>query len=347
MGRLVETERLVDAPVTMVAIDEVYDADGRLRQPPATDRDFPRAIAKLGRGLKPRTVGTYRPYIGAYWQLCLARDARLEDAALFRGFVLAVSRHVSGKPSLSTLQVVTSAVGSLLSALAMPSPLRDPATQHWLRAEMKTRTRRKPRRSEPVMAADIATALASTDDLVQAGGGSRLHGLRDRALILLGWTCALRRSELVAVRPEHLRRTRGGGWELVLPVAKTSDGEDQIVPVVRSSKRDFDAVSAVTAWIEAAGIRAGSPLFRRMFRDGSLGAAGLNPTAVRTILRSHGLRGGISPHGLRSGFVTQARLNGAANHQIRVVTRHKSDAMLDIYTRQVDPERQGPGSLVP
>jgi hypothetical protein len=39
-------------------------------------------------------------------------------------------------------------------------------------------------------------------------------------------------------------------------------------------------------------------------------------------MRAHGLSAGFSPHGLRSGFVTQARLNGAANHQIRVVSRH-------------------------
>ena len=105
MARLVKTENLVGAAVTAVAVEEVYADDGRLIQPPTSDKDFTRAIAKMARGLKPRTVSTYRPYLGAYWQLCLAHKSQLEDAALFRGFVLAVARHASKKPSASTLQV--------------------------------------------------------------------------------------------------------------------------------------------------------------------------------------------------------------------------------------------------
>src|SRR5277367_5803375 len=95
MARLVKTENLLGAAVTTVAVDEVYAGHGHLLQPPPDDRDFTRAIAKMGLGLKPRTVSTYRPYLGAYWQLCLARHAQLEDAALFRGFVLAIARHAS------------------------------------------------------------------------------------------------------------------------------------------------------------------------------------------------------------------------------------------------------------
>jgi integrase len=215
----------------------------------------------------------------------------------------------------------------------------------WLTVELKTRTRRKPRRSDAVLLEDIERALESTQAMVRAGDPLRLRGLRDQALILLGWTCALRRSELVAVRRNQIRKTRSGGYELVIPIAKTSDGDDQIVPVVRARRAALDAITAVEAWVAAARIRGDEPLFRRVLRDGSMSDDPLHPTAVRDILQAHGLPAGVSPHGLRSGFVTQARLNGAANHQIRVVTRHKSNAMLDIYTRQVDPDRQGPGSL--
>lgn len=273
------------------------------------------------------------------------RGARLEDAELFRGFILAVARHADRKPSASTLQVVCSAVAAMLGALALRSPLHDPATRHWLAVELKTRSRRKPKRSDAILSEQIATALASTEAMIAAGGAMRLRGLRDRALILLGWTCALRRSELVAVHRHHLRPTRAKRWELVIPEAKTSLGEDQIIPVVRATTARFDAVAAVAAWVAAAAIRATAPLFPRVQRDGSLGDEALHPAAVRGILRLHGLGDGFSPHSLRSGFVTQARLNGAANHQIRVVTRHRSDTMVDIYTRQVDPDRQGPSAL--
>ncbi len=345
MARLVHTLNLREAPVTAVAIDEVYQVNGRLRQPADGDQDFSRAIAKMGRGLKPRTVATYQPYLGAYWQLCLARGRQLEDAALFRGFVLAIARHAGRKPAASTLQVVASAVAALLGALAMRSPLHDPATRHWLAVELATRARRKPKRSDAILIEQISTAILSTEAMIAAGGVQRLRGLRDRALILLGWTCALRRSELVAVHRQQLRPTRAKGWELVIPEAKTSLGEDQIIPVVRATTPRFDAIAAVTAWVAAGRIRSPAPLFRRLLRDGTLGEQPLNPAAVRGILRQHGLGDGFSPHSLRSGFVTQARLNGSANHQIRVVTRHRSDAMLDVYTRQVDPDRQGPAPL--
>ena len=345
MARLVKTDNLTGAAVTAVAVDEVYGEDGRLIQPKSSDRDFSRAIAKMARGLKPRTVSTYKPYLGAYWQLCLAHRTQLEDEALFRGFVLAVARHASKKPSASTLQVVCSAVAALLNALSMRSPLHNPATKHWLAAEMMTRTRRKPKRSDAILTEQINLVIESTESMIDAGGALRMRGLRDRALIILGWTCALRRSELVSVHLSHLKQTRVKGWELIIPESKTSIGEDQVIPIICAKSARFDAIKAVEAWRAASEIRGDTPLFRRVRRDGSLGDDQLNPTAVRDILRAHGMRDGFSPHSLRSGFVTQARLNGAATHQIRVVTRHRSDMMVDVYTRQVDPDRQGPGAL--
>jgi integrase len=346
MARLVRSENLLEATVADIAVDEVYDEHGRLRQPPVEEKDFTRAIAKMARGLKPRTVATYRPYLGAFWQVCLSRQDQLDNPALFRGFILAVSRHASRKPSSSTLQVVGSAIAALLGALSLRSPLHDPATKHWLAVEMRTRTRRKPKRSDAILGEQIGHVIESTNAMIAAGGAQRMLGLRDRALILLGWTCALRRSELVAVHRSHLQATPRGGWELLIPESKTSQGEDQAVPIVRASKVELDAIHAIDVWVQAAGIPLHAPLFRRIHRNGSVGQAQLYPSAVRNILRRHGLGDGFSPHSLRSGFVTQARLNGAANHQIRVVTRHRSDTMVDVYTRQVDPDRQGPGALV-
>lgn len=156
----------------------------------------------------PRTVFTYRPYLGAYWQLCLAHRAQLEDSALFRGFVLAVARHASTKLSASTLQVVCSAVAALLNALSMRSPLQDTETKHWLAAELMTHPRRKPKRSEAILTEQINRAIESTETMFSSGGALRMRGLRDRALIILEWTCALRRSELVAVHLSHLKQTR-------------------------------------------------------------------------------------------------------------------------------------------
>jgi integrase len=104
---------------------------------------------------------------------------------------------------------------------------------------MMTRTRRKPKRSDAILTEQINLAIESTETMIAAGGALRMRGLRDRALIILGWTCALRRSELVAVHLSHLKQTRIKGWELIIPESKTSIGEDQVIPIIRAKQRDL------------------------------------------------------------------------------------------------------------
>jgi integrase len=165
--------------------------------------------------------------------------------------------------------------------------------------------------------------------------------LRDRALILLGFAGAFRRSELVGIDVEHLR-VRAEALELLIPRSKGDpDGEGQRISIGRGKGRDTCPVRALEAWLRAAGIRFG-PVFRRVTRHGTVEPARLSAEAVRLVLRKRAALAGIkgtelepvTPHGLRAGFVTQSSLAGARDEEVMEHTRHRHLATMRRYVRR-------------
>jgi integrase len=110
----------------------------------------------------------------------------------------------------------------------------------------------------------VALTTAEIRALVRTCGPD-LAGLRDRALLLLGYAGALRRSELVGVDAEHLR-FHSEALEVLLPRSKGDpDGEGQRISIGRGKGRDTCPVRAVEDWLRAAAIRFG-PVFRMVSR---------------------------------------------------------------------------------
>jgi integrase len=187
-----------------------------------------------------------------------------------------------------------------------------------------------------------AAALTSTElkKLVAACGGD-LAGLRDRALLLLGFAGALRRSELVAVEREHLRFTEAG-VRLMLPSSKTDqEGRGVELGITRGKRPETCPVRALEAWLEASDCRYG-PVFRKIDRWGTIEHRALGGDAVRDILRKRAaaarltVEGGerLSPHGLRAGFVTEAYMAGARDEQVMDHTRHRDLKTMRGYVRR-------------
>ena len=97
-----------------------------------------------------------------------------------------------------------------------------------------------------------AAALTSTElkKLVAVCGGDTA-GLRDRALLLVGFAGALRRSELVGIDREHLRFTEAG-LRILLPSSKTDQaGKGVELGLSRGKRRETCPVRALEAWLEA------------------------------------------------------------------------------------------------
>ena len=181
---------------------------------------------------------------------------------------------------------------------------------------------------------------ALTADLVRAvllETAPGLRGIRDRAIVLLGFAAALRRSELAALNVEDLTFT-AEGVVVHLRRSKTDQaglGRDIAVPRVAISS--VDAVTALRRWFDEARIELG-PVFRAIATDGRLqdhGIAGQDiARLIQRLTRRAGVPGDFAAHSLRAGFVTSAATSGVPEVAIQDVTGHRSVAVLRGYYRR-------------
>ena len=344
--KLARTSKILGLPVTKLAAGEARDRDGRPLVAIEDQERLATVMERLASRVAVGTARTYRPFITAWWSLCERREAELGDEALLRGWLLAMTRGAHAW-SASSARVALAAVTALRGLLDLPAPLANHAFSTWFDGELLVPLASPPARKGPVLRRHLQQALRVLDraDLAE-DPAQRLAALRDRAMILLGFSAALRRSELVAVTVDDLRRSAAGSWVLHIRRSKTDQRQvGQLVPLYAAGDTRFDAMQAIAAWQSAAGVAKG-PLFRRIDRHGCVGDRALHPASVAPILRKLHLGDDISPHSLRRGFITEARLAGASNVQIRRVSRHKSDQMLDTYTAEVDAHVQGPGAIL-
>jgi len=165
-----------------------------------------------------------------------------------------------------------------------------------------------------------------------------LAGARDRALLLVSFVAALRRSELASMRVDHLVE-HPQGLVLSLPRSKTNQEgtAPELVVLPRGASPRRCPVTALQAWIEMAGITTGAVL-RGVSKANKASDHGLNPESVNQLVQAAVARAGIeagpySAHSLRAGFVTYAHLRGASDRAIAHQTRHRSLATLGAYVR--------------
>ena len=167
-------------------------------------------------------------------------------------------------------------------------------------------------------------------------GLTGLRGLRDTALLLIGFASAMRRSELVSLDVEDVQFSDEGAI-IRLRRSKTDQegkGRDIAIPRIRGR---HCPIRNLLAWIEAAGITSGA-LFRQVNRYDQLLPQRLMAQSVALIVKQRAAAAGFdarlfSGHSLRAGFVTNAANGGATSASIRAQTGHKSDAMMQRYIR--------------
>jgi integrase len=166
------------------------------------------------------------------------------------------------------------------------------------------------------------------------------RSLQIRALLLLGFGAALRRSELVALDVEDL------GWsgdDLVVQIRQSKgDPEGRGQHLTIPSARRAPLGKALLDWLRASGIRRG-PIFRR-FAGAALLAKRMTPQTVTRLVKGGVRRAGIDDsdygaHSLRAGFVTSAALGGVPLWRIKQFTRHSRETMVETYVRTDRQER--------
>ncbi|WP_375434918.1 tyrosine-type recombinase/integrase [uncultured Hymenobacter sp.] len=177
---------------------------------------------------------------------------------------------------------------------------------------------------------------------IQAIELTKPTGLRDRAVLLLGFAGAFRRSELVAINVEDVEITRQA-LVIHLRRSKTNQyGQEEDKAVFYSPNADFCPVRAVQEWIECLG-RTSGPLFTRMNRGNKNkpaqpGTSRLTDQSVNDLVQRH-LGPTYTAHSLRASFVTIAVEAGQSNKAIKNQTKQKTDAMIERYARLDDVKR--------
>jgi len=187
-----------------------------------------------------------------------------------------------------------------------------------------------PRQVRPVVTEDLRRMVERC--------GVDPAGVRDRALLLLGFAAALRRSELVGLDATDLEETHDG---LVVTVRKSKtdqEGAGRRIGVPYGSRPETCPVRAWRTWVEAAGITEG-PAFRGIDRHGNVAGSRLSDRGVALIVKRRAQAAGIDPdtvsgHSLRAGLATAAAAAGVSERAIAATTGHKSMTVLRGYIRE-------------
>lgn len=200
-----------------------------------------------------------------------------------------------------------------------------------------------PIQKEAVVAEDIIAMVETLD------GGS-LRGLRDRAMLLIGFAGGLRRSEIVGLDLQADQTDDGRGWieilekgMLIILRGKTGWRE---VEVGRGSADATCPVAAIENWIKFAKLAHG-PLFRRVTGQGkAIGSERLNDKEVARLVKRAALAAGVrgdlseierefkfSGHSLRAGLASSAEVD---ERYVQKHLGHASAEMTRRYQRRRD-----------
>lgn len=234
--------------------------------------------------------------------------------------------------AISTLHRRVAAIAHASAVAGHPLNTRAPAIRETLRGIGRLHGLHR-RRAAALGTAELQ-ALTSVCEATMAGD-------RDRALLLLGFAGALRRSELVGLDVDHLAWRRDGVALRLPPARNDPMGERAEVVIVYGRYSGTCPVRALKCWLEAASIT-GGPVFRKVTRADTVGPRRLGAPAVREILLKRASQAGlegtqaesISSHGLRAGFVTTAYDAGVPDEVIMGQTRHRDIATVRKYIRR-------------
>lgn len=196
---------------------------------------------------------------------------------------------------------------------------------HGLRREVGT----APVRKRPVLISDLKGILAELPE--------SLLGTRDRALLLVGFAGAFRRSELVALNAEDIEETAGGVVITARRGKTDQEGEGRKIGIPPGADPDTCPVKALREWLRAAQIERG-PVFRAMNRHGRILPGRLSAEAVAIVVKRCVKKLGYEPgafagHSLRAGLATAAAAAGKSERAIMNQTGHRSLATVRRYIR--------------
>jgi site-specific recombinase XerD len=304
--------------------------------PPALGPELEEAVDYARASRSAATRRAYRSDFEIFRSWCEAKrlcplPASDEAVAAFLAF------DVKNGTKPTTLSRRLAAIRYAHTLAGHASPTASEAVKTTLRGIKRT-LRHRPARKAPATCDRVAVMVALA--------GEGLRGLRDRALLLLGFAGAFRRSELVALNLEDLEFCEHGLLVTIRKSKTDQEGDGATIAIGRGSSAC--PVTALLDWIAASQIASGS-IFRPVSKKARVLNRRLSDRAVADLVKAYVRRAGLkagdfSAHSLRSGFLTSAARRGASIFKMMDVSRHKSVETLRGYVRDAELFRDHAGS---
>ena len=244
---------------------------------------------------------------------------------------LYLSARAEAGVKVSTIERSLSAIAKAHKVANLDSPRDNDAVKTVMKGIRRTHTV-APQQVAPVLLEDLRQMIHGLPDT--------MGGARDRALLLLGFAGAFRRSELVGVDTDDLD-FRPEGLVVTLRRSKTdTEGQGRNIGVPYGSDPSTCPVRALQAWLESAGIDHGA-VFRAVNRHGTVAPKRLSDRSVALVVKRAAQNVGLDParyagHSLRAGLATSAAQAGKSERAIKRQTGHRSTTMVRRYIREAD-----------
>jgi len=189
---------------------------------------------------------------------------------------------------------------------------------------------------KPLLINDLKKVI----DVIDKQKNQEIKKLRDRSIILIGFSGGFRRNEIVTLDYEDLDFVEEG-LKINLRRSKTDqfgNGSMKGLPYFDTSQ--YCPVDSIQRWIEISKINSG-PLFRRFNKGSKVSDNRLTDQTVALLIKYYLKIAGIessnySGHSLRSGFATSAAESGAEERSIMAMTGHKSTEMVRRYIKEAN-----------
>jgi integrase len=319
-------------------------ADGTL----ATARRTAEMLARLAKADNTRRA--YRAGVRAWCDWCDKHDlpalpASPADVAAF----LSEQRYPAppGKPlGVSTLKLRAAAIRYLHYLARLPSPTGSADVSETLTGINRV-ARQAGQAPRPKLAARVAILREMT-----AAIGDDLPGLRDSALLLLGFAGAFRRAELARIEFGHVEDTEHG-LRITLPFSKGDRGMKGVQVGIPYGSSELCPVRALRRWLQAASISEGA-IFRRIWVTPPpkgpapdwtpihvIGQDAIDPGTVARIVKARGKAAGfdadlLGGHSLKRGAMNTAKDRRVHPTQLKQLGRHANYATLGAYLEESD-----------
>lgn len=228
---------------------------------------------------------------------------------------------------VSTIERALAAIAAAHRAADAPWTKSHPAIRDVMRG-IRRRLGVAPLRKTPVLGDQLVRMVAPL--------GVDVAGLRDRALLALGWFGAFRRSELVALDVADVRFVTEGMIVAIRRSKTDQEGHGTEKGIPFAGNAAVCPVRALRAWLDAASLTHG-PLFRAVDRHGNVAPERMSDRSVARIVQrvagAAGIEANVAGHSLRAGFATTAAAKGKSLDAIMRQTGHRSERVARTYVR--------------